>query len=476
MASTTRIASLLAALALAACATDPPPSSQEIRDQALPDLPFPDDWRAGGADGAVADDWLATFADPELDALVAEAIARNLDLRVAAARVEQADAYAEVARAALRPAVNLLGTGGLKLGGGDLSSALQGVLLGISWEPDLWGRLRYGRDAAESSLLAARADMEFARQSLAASTARGWFTATETLLLLRVTAEIVAAQQQLVTLAQQRATVGVGAEQDVAVAQATLAQLEDARRQLELAHQQALRALEILLGRYPTAELRARETLTELPAPVPAGMPLAILERRPDLIAAERRVAAAFQRVGEAKAARLPNIKLNASASVIDSDVVDLKSDYENPSIGAGASFVAPIYAGGALDAQVEIRDAQQREAVADYGRRVLAAIGEVEGALASGQALADRRVSIERMLAENERALAMARESYRVGQTDLRAVQAQLLAVLSSRTALTSLRSAELAQRVGLHLALGGSFTRPPEPPPESAEPAANG
>ncbi len=330
----------LAVVSLASCATDAPPTSAEIRDEALPELGFPEEWKAGASAGSVADDWLATFADPELEALVDEALAKNLDLRVAASRVEQAAAQAEAAKAALRPAIHLLGTGGLKLGGGDLSSALQGLLLGISWEPDVWGRLRYGRDAAASSLHAARADQEFARQSLAATVARGWFTATESLLLLGVSERVVAASAQLVALAEQRAVVGIGADQDAAASRATLAQVEDARRQLEQAHGLALRSLEILLGRYPTTELRARIDLPALPGSVPAGMPLEMLERRPDLVAAERRVAAAFQRVGESQAAKLPRIDLNASASVIDSEVVDLQDDYENPAIGAGATFV----------------------------------------------------------------------------------------------------------------------------------------
>ena len=450
---------LLLLAAFAACATLPPPTAEEIRADALPGVAIPANWKRDSAQGTVQDNWLATFGDPTLDALVAEALQRNHDLRIAAARVEQAMAQADVARASLWPAINLLGTGGLKLGGGDLMSALQGVLLGISWEPDLWGRLRYGRDAAESSLAAAQADFEFARQALAATVARSWFYATQALLLRGIADEVVAAAQQLVELAQQRSTVGIGTEQDVAKAQASLAEFEEARSQLALAHEQALRALELLLGRYPATELQARADLPSLPGPVPAGMPLGMLERRPDIIASERRVAAAFQRVGEAKAARLPNISLNASASVIASDVVELKSDFENPTFGAGGRFVAPVYQGGALDAQVDIRTAQQREAVADYGRRVLKALGEVEDALASGHVLADRREALERVLAQNERALALERDSYRIGRSDLRAVQQQLLAVHSSRSALTSLRAAELAQRVNLHLVLGGSF-----------------
>lgn len=450
---------ILLAAAFAACATLPPPTAEEIRAEAIPGVELPAAWKKASTQGEVQDNWLATFADPTLDALVAEALLRNHDLRIAATRVEQAMAQADVARAALWPAINLLGTGGLKLGGGDLVSALQGVLLGISWEPDLWGRLRYGRDAAESSLAAAQADYEFARQALAATVARSWFYASQAFLLRGIADETVTAAQQLVALAQQRSTIGIGTEQDVAKAQAALAEFEDARSQLALAYEQALRALELLLGRYPATELQARAELPALPGQVPAGMPLEMLERRPDIFAAERRVAAAFQRVGEAKGARLPNISLNASAGVIASDIIELKSDFENPTGGVGARFVAPIYQGGALDAQVEIRTAQQREAVADYGKRVLEALGEVEDALASGHVLAERRGALERVLAQNERALALERDSYRIGRSDLRAVQQQVLAVLSSRSALTSLLAAELAQRVNLHLVLGGSF-----------------
>ena len=142
-------------------------------------------------------------------------------------------------------------------------------------------------------------------------------------------------------------------EQDVASARANLGTFQDSAAQIHLAHEQTLRALELLLGRYPAAELKARQNLAQLPGPVPAGMPLQTLERRPDLIAAERRVAAAFNRVGEAKTARLPRIILNASVSALDSQVLQLRSDYSNPTAGAGGRLIAPIYQGGALNTQV---------------------------------------------------------------------------------------------------------------------------
>src|SRR6185436_9945221 len=202
--------------------------------------------------------------------------------------------------------------------------------------------------------------------------------------------------------------------------------------------------------------------LTPLPGVVPAGMPLEMLERRPDLVAAERRVAAAFNRVGEAKAAQLPRIILNVSGGAINSEVVQLKSDFENPTGGAGARLIAPIYQGGALKAQVLIRTAEQKQAVAEYGRMALRALGDVESALAASQSLAEREPILRQTLADNQRALELTQEAYRVGRGDLRAVQQQQLSVHTAHLALLRVQSEELTQRVNLHLALGGGWEEP--------------
>ncbi len=458
---------LVGASVLAGCATKSPLTRTEIHQQSgtLTNLTLTNAWKAAPVStNTIQDNWLASFRDAQLDALVVEALANNPDLRVAATRVEQAGEYVELAKAALRPAVNVFGTGGLNMGGGDISSALQGISLGASWEPDLWGRMRYGRNAAQATYASAQADFEFARQSLAASTARSWFAASETWQQQQIAEEMVKAAQELVTLATQRQKIGPGNEQEVALARASLGNYQDNARQVRLAHQQTQRALELLLGRYPAAELTARHELTTMPGEIPAGLPLEMLERRPDLVAAERRVAAAFNRVGEAKAAQLPRIILNANVAAIDSDILQLQEDFDNPTGGVGAKFIAPIYQGGALKTQVRIRTLEQKEAVAAYARQVFKALGDVENALGAGQTLAERERGLRQVLAESERALALAQTSYRVGVGDLRAVQQQQLNLHAARLALLRVQGEQLAQRVNLHLALGGSF-QPLEP-----------
>jgi NodT family efflux transporter outer membrane factor (OMF) lipoprotein len=454
---------------LAACATQPPPSPTTIRADALAGTEVRSSWVAGdgltaqAGPAEVQDNWLVTFDDPVLSSLVAESIARNPDLRAAGARVEQAAAYATSAHAAMLPWVNLLGTGGVKAGGGsDLTSALQGIMLGVSWEPDLWGRLRYGRNAADETYVSAQSDYEFARQSLAAQVARSWFTAIETKLQLDAAQAMEASATQLVSLAEDRQRVGNGNAKDVALARASLGTLRDSARQARQAHEQALRSLETLVGRYPAAELQVATDLPVMPGAVPVGMPLDMLERRPDLLAAERRVNAAFNRVGEAKASLLPTIRLNASISALSSDVLQLQDDFENPSGGAGGTLFAPLYRGGALRAQVELRTAEQKEAVALYGGQLMRALRDVENALAASAILSERVAILRDVVADQEKTLDLEQQSYRGGRSDLRAVQQQQQQVESARVAYVRARSEELSQRVNLHLALGGSFAEP--------------
>ena len=454
------VAAMAGIALLAGCALEPAPDRTQIRDQAgITDLAMADSWKGNGSFGAIEDNWLTTFADDKLNALVVEAIANNPDLRVAAVNVEQAGQYLELARSTLGPTINIFGLGGLKMGGGDMSSALQGISLGVSWEPDIWGRLRYGLNAAEESHASAMSDYQFACQSLAATLAKAWFTASETWLQIQLSKQMVSSAEVLVRLAEKRWQVGAGTEQDLAMARASLGSYQDGLRQMRHAHGQSLRALELLLGRYPASELEARTTLVPLPGPAPAGFPLEMLERRPDLIAAERRVAAAFNRVGEAKAARLPNIFLNANVAALYSEVLQLKDDFTNPTGGIGAKLLTPVYDGGALATKVEIRTLEQKEAVAQYAGMALRALGDVENALAAGETLADRRTLLQQTVKDNRRAYDLAQASYRVGRGDLRSVQQQQLSLNGAQLALLRVQSEELSQRVNLHLALGGNF-----------------
>lgn len=458
--------------AIAGCVLKKPPDAQALREQALPKVTVPSAWSAAEIPASVVSaSWLGTFGDDKLNAAVAEALANNPDLRVSAARVEQAQLYAKLAGATLYPSVDLLARGGGKLSGDN--SGLKGVVLTASWELDLWGRVRYGRAAAVADAQSAQADYEYARQSLAAQVAKSWFLATEAGMQEELARATIRESESLVGYAQTRMRVGVGNEEDISVARASAGTYRDALRQVQLARQQAVRSLELLLGRYPAATLDVTPQLPRQPDAVPGGLPSTLLERRPDVIAAERRVAAAFNRMHEAKTARLPRIGLTTGVSSISSDLFVL-TDRDNPVWNAGANLLMPIFRGGALKTQVEIRTAEQKQAVANYASIGLRAFADVENALAAEIAARERDVILTEALGDNQRAFDVVRTQFRVGSTDLRYVSQRQLALNSTTTSLIHVRTEQRLQRVNLHLALGGSFEPRPAAPATPSAPSA--
>jgi multidrug efflux system outer membrane protein len=434
-----------------------PPDAATLKQQAMPTVAVPNDWTASGAGaGTVADNWLTTFRDRDLDAAVAEAVVSNPDLRVAASRVEQARLYARLAGAKLYPSAELLGHAGGKMSGDN--SGLQGALLPVTWELDLWGRVRYERRAAAADAASALADFAYARQSMAALVAKSWLLATEAGLQAQLARANIRDQDELVRLAEARSRIGVGNEEDVYIARASAGASRDTLRQVELAREQAVRALELLMGRYPAAAVAVTATLPGQPEAIPAGLPSELLERRPDVIAAERRVAAAFNRVGAAKAARLPAIALTTSVSSISSSLFELK-ERDNPVWSAGANLVMPLFQGGALRTQVQIRTAEQQQAVAAYAAVGLRAFADVEGALSGETAAREREQILTQTVADSRRALEIVRIQFKVGSTDLRSVTQRQLAVTATESALLRVQAEQRVQRINLHLALGGSF-----------------
>lgn len=458
------IFAVLCTLAISACALKDMPPREEIAKEAMPNLSPPSQWAARGGAGAVADNWLASLNEPQLDAMVREAIAYNADLRIAAARVDTAAAYLAGAKSPLWPQVNLVARGGGKMSGD--SSGLEGIGLFASWELDLWGRVRAVVRSTEMQYESTRLDAEYARQSIAALVAKGWILAVEARLQRAQAEAMLQSSEQLTSLARDRLRVGSGDEYDLTVAQANVEAARDTVRTLDLAYQNALRALETLVGRYPAASVAIAEQLPTWPGDIPAGLPSELLERRPDVVAAERRVAAAFYRTEEAKAARLPRITLVANFTSLNSELFVLQNR-DNPLFSAGAGLLQPVFLGGLLQSQVDARTAEQAAAIADYGKVGTRAFGEVEGALSGGMTAAQREEILTRAVRENERALQLAEIRFRVGSIDLRGVQQQQLTLYTARVALLRVRSERLVQRVNLHLALGGGFE------PVSAVPA---
>jgi len=450
-------------LALAACAVEQAPEVTETARQALPEaaaVPVDFGEAAAAATGKVTNGWLSSFGDPKLEALVAEAIQNNLSLRAAAARLEAAAGFATQAGAELVPAIGASGTalGREGFATGDPSLTTSGAALNASWELDIWGRVRAQAAAGQAALEATQNQVEWAYQSIAAQTAKTWFLLTEAQLQEKLAAEALDLFRETQRLVEAKHAQGQVTQKEVSLARANVAGGEVTLRQAKGARLQAARALEVLLGRYPAAELEGADDLVATPPPIPAGLPSELLERRPDLIAAERAVAAQFFQVQSAQAARLPRIGLTAGVGTSSNalnNTLNFGADYWS----AGTNFVAPIFTGGALQAQVEIETAGQEEALANYGQLALRAFSEVEQGLANETLLREREAYLRTVVDETAEALRLARAEFDVGKVDLLSVIQQQGQVIAARASLLNIRDQRLQQRVDLHLALGGGF-----------------
>ncbi len=402
--------------------------------------------------GKVDDGWLKSFKDPKLDALVAEALAKNPGLAISKAQVEEARAYVSQAEAKLKPTI--------EVGGSARDNEYKGVKeksyfgLTISWEPDVWGRIRTKVAGQKEGEQATLADYQFARQSLVAAVADGWFMAITAKLQHRFAQEIVKLQEQNLKLTRARKKIGVGGERDVHLAQGALASSRDAEQVARSAYEASQRSLEVLLGRYPSADLKTADRLVAVPPPIPAGIPSQILERRPDLVAAEREVAKAFFKEKDAKLLHLPRFTFSAG----------LGANSLNDAIsGLAAGVFAPLYTGGAIEAEVAKATAEQKAAIAAYAQKALLAFKEVETALSNEDALAREEEYARTMVREDKIAYEQTRKQYEIGKETLFDVLDIQQKWIGSQVFALDVASKRLANRVALHLALGGSFDDTP-------------
>ena len=442
------------------CVTLPKaPSGQQLLSASLPNADqVREQWASRAKKGGVDSAWIKSFRDPALESYIGDVVAGNIELGAALHAVEAAAGSARQAGALLRPQLNAAGmVNHLDRSGGD-SSDSSDLSAQLSWELDLWGRVRAARAAAGANYRATEAEYQDARLSLAAVAAKAWYLATETYQQLEFAREIVNIQQKRLDLVTIKFEEGELSPKEKHLAGADLNAAKDRLQQVSLAHRNALRTLEVLAGRYPAAKQQIARRYVPVPPSVPAGVPSALIERRPDLRAAGEQVAVAFNLVTEAKAARLPRISLTAAAGRSSNDLLDLID--QGPGFwSAGGNFIAPIYQGGALKEQVVIRTAEQKAALSLFGQKSLNAFNEVETALDGEAIFRNRERFLKGALDDNQKALDIAQKQFDAGKLDLLSVLQMQERVISSKIAWINIRSIRLAQRIELHLALGGSF-----------------
>jgi NodT family efflux transporter outer membrane factor (OMF) lipoprotein len=450
-------------LALAACASGP--------DYVRPELPLPPAFKEAGpwkpAQPMLVDisqPWWTRYGDAELDALVAQANTASQDILVAEANYRQAQAAAQLARSAYAPTVTAaLATGRARTQtpqnpGPSGSGALN---LSASWEPDIWGRVQRSVEAGEAGAEASAADLAAARLSIQAALVQDYLQLRVTDAQKELFRNTVQQYQRALAVARSQYKAGIVTRSDVALAESQLQSANAQLIDLDVQRSQFEHAIAFLAGKAP-AELtiapRPEGALgATLPA-VPAALPSQLLERRPDIAAAERRAAAANANIGVAQAAYFPDLVLSAGGGLVGAGLPEVVNA-PGRVWSLGATLAGLIFDGGARKARSEAALAAYDAAVAAYKRTVLAGLQEVEDNLATLRVLESEREVQQAAVAAAEVAARASLAQYRAGTANYLAVVTSQTLLLSNQRTAVQLQGRQFVASAALVKAVGGGW-----------------
>jgi len=457
---------LLSILAFS-CASAPPKKDIQTG------VDLPQTWKLDlQTETAIDSAWWNEFNDPKLNEILVQAFGQNFNLAIAAANLQTAAAQARIAGAPLFPQVDLSTNGartkqnfiGLPipgLEGGVLSSTVSsfGLSMNLSWELDLWGRLSADKSAAVAQVQASRADFIGARLSLAAQISKTWFTAIEAKRQVELSQATVENWRAARAQVKRRYESGLTSSLDYRLSLSNFAIAEANLASSQSQYETTLRQLETLLRQYPSASIAVSPELPEISSDVPAGLPADLLNRRPDLAAAERRVAATHAGVSSAKRALLPRISLTGSGGTSSNELGDLlKGDFSVWRIAG--NILQPLFQGGRLRANVKLAKSQADIALLNYQQTALNAFAEVENSLASERYLNQRQTALEEATGQALAARDLAETQYGRGLIDFITMLVTQRSAFETERQLLTVRRQRLEARINLYLALGGGFS----------------
>jgi NodT family efflux transporter outer membrane factor (OMF) lipoprotein len=424
------------------------------------------------SDAADRADWWTVFNDPILNDLEQKVVVSNQNLAAAEAAYQQARAIVSEQRAALWPSVTANGSatvskaagGGSVISGGQVVGSGKGAVsnyalqLGGTWEPDIWGKVRREIEGAKATAQASAADLVNTRLSAQMELAADYITLRQLDEQKRFDDDTVKAYAESLTITRNKYNAGNAALSDVDSAETQLHNAKAA--DIALGQQRAVseHAIAILTGQPPAAVTIAPGPWTLQPVAIPPGVPSTLLERRPDVAAAERQAAAASANIGVATAGYYPNITLTGTGGTETQSIGALFSP-QTFFWNAGVSAAETIFNGGLTRAQVHAARAGYDQAVANYRQAVLTAFGQVEDNLAAQRVLAEEQPELQAAVASADQDLRILQNQYKAGTVDYTSVVVAETQDYAAHNAERALEANRLTTTVDLIVALGGGW-----------------
>ncbi|BDD05619.1 TolC family protein [Aureibacter tunicatorum] len=437
----------------------PQAKEQARKSVSLQKVEIPDTWIIDREDDDSADEfaWVMELKTPKLDSLMDQLIAHNADLQASYSRMEMMEAGLKVSKSELFPKVGFAAAEGTGLFKG--KSAVDQFLFQASWEPDLWGKLRYEAKSAESAYFSAQHSNERLLQVLLARLVRNWHTAQGVKNQQEVVEQMLDTALDLKRLTEHRLEIGIADPTDLNLLNAEISNYYKQIEQIEFTYGQVQRSIEVLVGEFPDADIMTDAWNLKLNHNIPENLSANLLDSRPDIMAAQFDVERAFYDEVVAQKLRLPSLKVSAPLGVANSDVLGLKSSFSDPLYAINGAVNLPVFSGGALKANIEAKNAVQKESVANYSKVVLNALAEVENSLSANYSLKKRRLHTLQAIEDLKEIVKISSVKYEVGQTDMLSLHQYRMKLLNEELNLININTEDAVQRINLFLSLGGNF-----------------
>lgn len=423
----------------------------------LSNMEIPEDWMVSGEDTTVfSPEWISEFLDSKAQDLVRQTYLHNQDIKLAALRVDQAQLGIKIAHSRLLPTVGF----GLNEGVWNITNGPgpDVALLKLNWEVDVFGKNRYKKKGATAAYYSTEQQLEYIKYAMATQTLRFWYSLMGGMVNLRLYDTAIDINKQMKEIIDVRSEVGASSLMELRLIESNIIQLEEQRMGLQELNRELVRSIHLITGQYPLSEMEnVPNKLPVLTKMVPDSVSSTLLDTRPDIMAAQYMADRAFYEHGAARKARLPIFNIGFNGGYLGTNPISLNtSSWVNAFVGG---LTAPIYAGGALKTNVEIKMKQREEAMEFYAKTVLKALKELETSHSNIRNWENRKnklMQAEDKLIEYYR---LSKFQYDIGNEDLYILLSKQIDLLLVGAQLVNVHVNEILSRLNFYQSLGGNY-----------------
>ncbi|MFS4470586.1 TolC family protein [Chryseobacterium sp. T20] len=418
-------------------------------------IQIPDDWifdRKANSK-SISYDWITDLKTSQLEALINEGMSYNADLIIAREKLNQVELAMEIAGSDLYPSVSAVANTSNNLVSG---SQVQRLALKANWEIDLWGKNKSSQMASTSSYFSAKHQNTLLHQSIAGMIAKAYFLNIAGNIQEDKVEGYIQKSKELEKLYIIQKKVGTANALDISNISAEIISLQGYLEKIKNANTQSRRSLELLTGKYPAGKLTTQNSFNPIKSNIPESFPLELLENRSDIQASHFQIEKVFYEVQEAKAARLPSLNISSSLGSAGSNVESINSLFSNPLVKVGGGLVSPLFNGGKLKKNVEVKNSQQKQVVEEYSKAVLNALNEVESSLANLRSIEKQMTYTTNAVNELKNNITLTKKQIKVGTNNSFVLIRKQRDLLKSEMNLINLELQYRIERINLYMALG--------------------